>query len=164
MNPQSSVLRWWFVYANAVSLGSEEVKEMELTWVSLRGKSSAACYRGWPSCCKHHGSQRNQTLLCNIAPVPDRKERKHIWKEDKNQNHFCINSANTFLTNDLITTVLTHGTGCVWGMQVARTKSQDCRQLGARLGNSRPRGLGCLHNFKISLLPTDYLVQVSPAN
>lgn len=42
-----------------------------LTWVSLRGRSSAACYRGWLSWCKRHGSQRSQTPLCSAAPGPD---------------------------------------------------------------------------------------------
>lgn len=51
-------------------MGGDE-RNRGLTWVSPRGRSSAACYHGWLLWCKHHGSQRSRTPLCSAAPGPD---------------------------------------------------------------------------------------------
>lgn len=82
MNQQQSVLDPLFLSTSMMVYGWREkaagrcVENAGLTWVSLRGRSSAACYRGWLSWCKRHGSQRSPTLLCSAAPGPERTERK----------------------------------------------------------------------------------------
>lgn len=62
---------------HSVTKGDME-RKWELTWVSLRGRSSAACYRGWLSWCKRLGSQKSLTPLCSAPPGPVGKPREQV--------------------------------------------------------------------------------------
>lgn len=55
-------------------------EDMWLTWASLRGRSSAACYHGWPSWCRRPGSRRSRPPLCSAAPGPDDRRRHFIFR------------------------------------------------------------------------------------
>lgn len=83
------IKRWWVVEADIFIyfLFHRWVAEenVGLTWVSLRGRSSAACCRGSRSWCKRHGCQRSRTRLCSAAPVPDRKWRGRCSRS------YCMN-------------------------------------------------------------------------